>query len=81
MTGGRIRFDPEPITAAIPPSLRGYLEAASEPGHPDQGRVWLHGDGSPARPPRFILLTPADIRRLCAVLSRLTRPGAEGGPR
>ncbi len=81
VTGGRIRFDPEPVTSAIPPSQRGYIEAAPEPGHPGQIRVWLHGDGSPGMPPRSILLTRADVRRLCAVLHRLTQPGAEGGAR
>ncbi len=81
MTGGRIRFDPEPVTAAIPPSQRGYLEAGPGPGRPGRVRVWLHGDGSPARPPRSILLTHADARRLRAVLYRLTEPGAEGGTR
>jgi hypothetical protein len=73
MTSARIRFDPEPIAAAIPPSKRGYVEAATEPARPGQIRLWLHGDDSPAAP-RSILLTHADIRRLCAVLHRMMQP-------
>jgi hypothetical protein len=76
----RIRFNPEPITVAIPPSERGYIEAAAEAGHPGYVRVWLHGDGSPGRP-RSILLTHADVRRLCAVLYRLAQAGGGGDAR
>ena len=66
----RSRFQPEPIPSAIPPSLRGYLEAAPEPGRAGQSRMWLHGDGSPDKP-SSILLTREDIRRLCWFLHRL----------
>ena len=66
----RSRFQPEPIPAAIPPSKRGYVEAAPEPGRPGQSRVWLHGDSSPGKP-SSILLTREDIRRLCWFLYRL----------
>lgn len=66
----RIRFTPEPITTAIPPSQRGWIEATPEADRPGQFRVWLHGDGAPARP-RSLLLTAADIRRLCAFLYRM----------
>ncbi len=65
----RLRFTPEPVTA-VPPSQRGWLEAAPEPDRPGQVRVWLHGDGAPDRP-RSLLLTAADIRRLCGFLSRM----------
>ena len=66
----RSRFQPEPIPSAIPPSLRGYLEAAPEPGRAGQSRMWLHGDGSPDKP-SSILLTGEDIRRLCWFLHRM----------
>ena len=67
MTDYRITFRPEPQTAAIAPSERGWLEFAPEPRHPHQIRCWMHGDGSPGSP-RSLLLTFADIRRLQAVL-------------
>jgi hypothetical protein len=68
--GNRSRFQPEPIPAAIPPSMRGYVEAAPELGRPGQSRVWLHGDNSPGKT-SSILLTREDIRRLCWFLYRV----------
>lgn len=67
----RSRFQPEPIPAATPTSTRGYIEAAPQPDHPGQFRVWLHGDGHPDSP-SSVLLTNQDIRRLCWFLHRLT---------
>jgi hypothetical protein len=67
----RRRFQPEPIPAAVPGSLRGYFEAAPEPGRPGQIRVWLHGDGSRSKH-SVIVLTHRDIRGLCWFLYRLT---------
>lgn len=66
----RTHFDPEPITWHVPPSLRGWLEFAPEPGHPQLIRIWLKGDGSDAAP-RSVVLSRADIRRLCAILHRM----------
>jgi hypothetical protein len=66
----RLRFTPEPVTTAVPPSQRGWIEAAPEPGRAGQYRLWLHGDGATDRP-RSLLVTAADIRRLCAFLHRL----------
>lgn len=66
----RSRFQPEPIPAAIPPSKRGHIEAAPEPGRAGQSRVWLYGDGSPDKP-SSILLTREDLRRLCWFLHKL----------
>jgi hypothetical protein len=70
MNGNRISYRPEPIPAAIPPSMRGYFEAAPEPARPGMFRVWLHGDCSQTRP-RSILLTRSDIRRFCSALCQL----------
>jgi hypothetical protein len=67
---GTTHFQPEPIPAAIPPSERGYIEAAPEPGRAGRSGLWLYGDGSPDMP-RSILLTHEDIRRLCWFLRRL----------
>ena len=67
----RSRFQPEPLPAATPTSTRGYIEAAPQPGHPGQIRVWLHGDGNPDKP-SSVLLTSQDIRRLCWFLHGLT---------
>jgi len=78
VTGNRIRFDPEPITWHVPPSQRGHLEAAPEQGHLGLIRVWLVGDESAAAP-RSLVLTHADIRRLCAVLHRLIQAGQTPG--
>jgi hypothetical protein len=66
----RRRFQPEAIPAAIPPSKRGYIEAAPEPGRAGMSRVWLHGDGSPDQS-SSILVTREDLRRLCWFLHRL----------
>lgn len=69
----RIRFRPEPVTWHVPPSLRGWLEFGPEPGHPQLTRIWLKGDASSAAP-RSLVLTCADIRRMCATLHRMLPP-------
>ena len=76
----RSRFLPEPIPVAVPPSERGYIEAAAEPGRVGKSRLWLHGDGSPDKP-SSILLTREDLRRLCWFLHRLAESPqmAQGG--
>jgi hypothetical protein len=74
MTGNRGRFRPEPITAAIPASERGYFEIAPEPARPGQFRLWLYGDGNRARS-RSILLTLRDVHGLRAFLADTERDG------
>jgi len=73
----RIRFTPEPVTWHVPPSLRGWLEFGPEPEHPQLTRVWLKGDDSNAAP-RSLVLTHADIRRMCATLHRMLPPPEAG---
>jgi hypothetical protein len=70
MTVGRIHFAPEPITWHVPPSLRGWLEFSPVPEHPQLIRMWLKADTSTAAP-RSVVLSHADIRRLCATLHRM----------
>jgi hypothetical protein len=79
MTGNRGTFRPEAILGAIPPSMRGYFEAAPEPGRPGQFRVWLYGDGSRGKP-RSILLTRRDLRGLCVFLANVESGGRPAGP-
>ena len=76
MTGNRGTFRPEAIPAAVPPSMRGYIEVAPEPGRPGQFRLWLYGDGS-QRGPRSILLTLRDVRGLCMFLADVERGGQD----
>jgi hypothetical protein len=70
---GRARFTPAPITWHVPPSQRGHIEAAPERHHPRLVRLWVYPDG-PGESPASLVLTHADIRRLCAVLIRLLPP-------
>jgi hypothetical protein len=66
----RIRFTPEPLTWHVPPSQRGWLEFGPKPEHPQLTRIWLKADASSAAP-RSLVLTHADIRRLCVTLHRI----------
>jgi hypothetical protein len=53
--------------------MRGYIEAAPEPGRADQFRLWLYGDCSQGGP-RSILLTRRDVRGLYMFLRQLAKP-------
>jgi hypothetical protein len=66
----RTRFTPEPMTWHVPPSQRGWLEFGPEPEHPQLIRIWLKADASNTAP-RSVVLSHADIRRLCATLHRM----------
>ena len=65
----RVRFTPEPITSAVPPSQRGHVEVAPERHHRSLLRLWLYPDG-PSGLPASLVLSHTDVRRLCGVLIR-----------
>ncbi len=80
----RLRFTPEPVTTAVPPSQRGWIEAAPEPGRADQVpglAAWRrrHGPAAVAaadrgRRPPYVRVPAPDAARSEAVVSAPASP-------